>query len=87
MAKIIGMNENGKPAPVPPKPTLADSKPMVCENCGDDVFIPATKFRKISKLLTGGTNDAIIPVEIYVCGNCGEINKQLYPEELKSLEK
>lgn len=87
MAKIIGMNENGKPAPAPKKPTLADSKPMVCESCDDDIFIPAMKFRKISKLLTGGTNDAIVPVEIYVCGNCGEINKELYPEELKQLEK
>ena len=84
MAKVIGLNNQGNPAP---KPTLADSKPMICENCDGDIFIPATKFRKISKLLTGGAKDAIIPVEIYCCGNCGEINKELYPEELKNLKE
>ena len=25
----------------------------------------------------------IIPVELYLCGDCGEINKELLPDELK----
>lgn len=86
MSKIIGMNEKGQPNPVPPKPTLADSKPMLCQNCDNDVFVTGMKFRKISKLLTGQPKDSIIPVEVYLCGNCGEINKELYPEELKLIE-
>ena len=87
MAKIIGLNEHGKPASVPPKPTIDQSTPLECGNCGDDVFIPGMKFRKMSKLLTGQAKDGIIPIEIYVCGNCGEINQDLLPDEIKSLYK
>jgi hypothetical protein len=47
------------------------------------VFIPGTKFLKISKIVTGTKNDAIIPVELYLCGDCGEINQELLPNELK----
>jgi hypothetical protein len=35
-------------------------------------------------LATGQAKDAIIPVELYLCGDCGEILKELLPEELKS---
>ena len=44
---------------------------MVCENCGYDVFIPGTKFRTISKIVTGTPQDVVIPIEVYLCGRCG----------------
>jgi DNA-directed RNA polymerase subunit RPC12/RpoP len=56
---------------------------MKCQECGGTVFIPGTKFLKISKIVTGTKNDAIIPVELYLCGDCGEINQELLPNELK----
>jgi len=48
------------------------------------VFIQGTKFLKISKIVTGTPQDAIIPVELYLCGDCGEINKELLPKELQN---
>ena len=39
MAKIIGMDGN-TPPPKQPQLDIKKSKPMVCENCGFDVFIP-----------------------------------------------
>jgi len=86
MAKIIGMNEGGQQPTQQPQIDLSQAKEMECTECGGTVFIPGNKFLTISKLLTGQPKDAIIPVEIYLCGDCGEINQQLLPEELKVIK-
>ena len=83
MAKIIGMNDGGGLPPQQPKIDLSKATEMKCKECGGTVFIPGTKFLKISKIVTGTKNDAIIPVELYLCGDCGEINQELLPNELK----
>ena len=82
MAKIVGMN-GGQQPPQQPKVDLKDAKEMTCQECGGSVFIPGNKFLKISRLVTGQAKDAIIPVELYLCGDCGEICKELLPDELK----
>lgn len=79
MAKIIGSGNN----PQQPNIDLSKAKEISCQECGGTVFIPGTKFLKISKIVTGTPNDAIIPVELYLCGDCGEINQELLPNELK----
>lgn len=81
MAQILG-GANSQPN----KPQIDFSKAteMECQECKGTVFIPANKFLKVSKLVTGTPNDAIVPVEIYVCGDCGEIIEELLPEQLKN---
>ena len=39
--------------------------PIVCDNeeCKNDMFMPAMKFRKVSKLLAGTPNDQIVPIQ------------------------
>ena len=54
--------------------------------CGEDLFMPSMRFRKISKLLTGTPKDTIIPIEVYVCVECGTVNTELLPDELKNLK-
>ena len=53
MAKIIGMNNGGgnTPPPKQPKIDLSKAKEIKCQNCGGTVFIPGTKFLKISKIV------------------------------------
>lgn len=80
MSKVVGMN-------VPqPKIDITKSKPITCQECGDDLFIPAMKFRKLSKLLTGTGKDAVIPIEVYMCSGCGAVNTELLPDALKDLK-
>ena len=67
-----------------PKIDLSKATELKCQDCGGTVFIPGTKFLKLSKLVTGTPQDAIIPVELFLCGDCGEINQELLPNELKS---
>ena len=84
MAKIVGMNGGNQP-PQQPKIDLSQATEMRCQECGGTVFIPGTKFLKLSKIATGQPKDAIIPVELYLCGDCGEINSDLLPDELKPI--
>jgi len=79
MAKILGETKE-------PNLDLSKSTELVCEYCKHNVFIPAIMFRKISKIITGGKSDAIIPIEAYCCGDCGEICEELLPPELKLKE-
>jgi hypothetical protein len=84
MAKIIGMNDGGGLPPQQPKIDLSKAIELKCQECEGTVFIPGTKFLKISKIVTGTPNDAIVPVELYLCGDCGEINQELLPKELQN---
>jgi DNA-directed RNA polymerase subunit RPC12/RpoP len=80
MAKVVGMNQPQQ------KLDITKSKPLVCAECGEDLFMPSMRFRKISKLLTGTPKDTIIPIEVYVCVECGTVNTELLPDELKNLK-
>ena len=85
MAKIVGMNGGNTPPPQQPKIDLSQATEMKCQECEGTVFIPGTKFLKLSRIATGQPKDAIIPVELYLCGDCGEINSDLLPDELKPI--
>jgi len=81
MADILGQQ------PQQPKIDLSKAKEMECAQCGGTVFIPGTKFLTISKIITGTPQDAIIPVEVYLCGDCGEINEKLLPKEFQNKDQ
>jgi len=78
MANILGNQ---------PKIDISLSKPIVCVHCGYDVFLPGTKMRKVSKLAAGTEQDIVIPFEILICSNCGEISQEMLPMEIQALEK
>jgi hypothetical protein len=37
----------------------------------------------MSKLITGQAQDAIIPIEVYLCTQCGKALQELLPTELR----
>ena len=45
------------------------------------------RFFKFSALLTGSPKDSFMPIEVFVCGQCGEVLQDLLPNELKSKPK
>lgn len=61
---------------------LSNTKPVVCEECGNDVFVEGTKLRKVSRLLTGDTKDGVLPIPVFVCSKCGHVNKEFMPNGL-----
>jgi DNA-directed RNA polymerase subunit RPC12/RpoP len=83
MAQLIG---NGKQPIQPPKPKidLSQAKEITCQNCNGSIFLPANKFLTVPKIAAGTPQDLLIPVEVYVCGDCGELCEELLPKEFQS---
>jgi hypothetical protein len=74
MKKTVGQAQQGAKINIDFKQTT----PIVCDNteCGNDMFMPAMKFRKVSKLLSGTPNDQIVPIQVFMCTACGNVNKE-----------
>lgn len=68
---------------LPPNFNLNDARDMVCHKCDGKIFLPAYRFKKISRLLTGASKDSVMPVELYVCASCGTPMNELLPPELQ----
>lgn len=65
------------------KPTvnLRDSETIKCESCGSIYFREVIYIKKVSKIMTGSSDDTIVPFPIYKCDECGNINKGFNPFE------
>jgi len=61
---------------------LNDSRDSDCD-FGGKIFLPADRFKKISRLLTGAPKDSVMPIELYVCAACGKSLNELLPQELQ----
>ena len=46
---------------------------MKCEDCGNYVWIKATIIKRISALMSPTGQEALAPIDIYSCGNCGKV--------------
>ena len=57
---------------------ISKALPIVCDNeeCDNDMFMPAMKFRKVPKLMTGAKTDQIVPIQVCMCTACGNVNKE-----------
>ena len=62
---------------------LEQTSAVKCK-CGGETFSPAIKLRRISRLITGAAEDAMQPIEVFLCIDCGEPLDELLPEGLKS---
>lgn len=62
-----------------PKVNLRDSETIKCEKCESIYFREVIYIKKVSKLLTGSSEDTIVPFPIYKCDSCGHVNKGFNP--------
>lgn len=65
---------------------LDQSTAIVCENpeCDkNETFNEVVYLRKISKLLTGQAEDAIVPIPTFQCTKCGHVNEQFKLKMIK----
>ena len=73
--------QNGQQPPMP-NFNLNDTIDIPCE-CGNLIFMQGMRFKKVSRLITGETKDSIIPIEVFLCTQCGKPLQELMPDELK----
>ena len=59
---------------------LNDAETMKCDECGNAVFIPAFFLKRLSPLVSPTGQEAMIPIQVYSCGNCGKVPDKLMQE-------
>ena len=55
------------------KVDLKDAETIKCNNCRNYLFIQSFVLKKLSALVSPNGQEALIPVQVYSCGNCGTI--------------
>jgi hypothetical protein len=81
MAQIVG--QGGQPLNDDTPLDITKTEPVGCKKCGGEVFIQGFSFRRVPRLLTGKQKDEMLPVELFLCGDCGEVLNELLPPGLK----
>lgn len=73
------MNLNNQPPDMNAKINLATLPTVSCEACKSIYFRLTYILKRVSPLLSGRPKEYFIPIELFVCENCGAIVKQLNP--------
>ena len=55
----------------------------VCERCENKIFEPAFIIKKVSALQSGTGKEAVVPLQVFRCANCGTIPSQFGGELLE----
>jgi uncharacterized Zn finger protein len=61
--------------------SLKDTTPIICEECGHSVFQEGVLLRKISRFVTGTSQDALMPIPVFSCSKCGHVNEEFMPKD------
>jgi len=59
-----------------PKINLKQQPTISCENCNKNYFKEVVQIKKVSKILTGSSEDTIVPFPTYMCESCGHVNEE-----------
>ena len=56
---------------------ISKTDTIVCESCGNASFIQAFFLKKVSALVSPTGKEAVIPIQVFSCGNCGTIPQNM----------
>jgi DNA-directed RNA polymerase subunit RPC12/RpoP len=56
---------------------LSKADTIKCDECGNYLFITAHVIKRISAIMSPSGQEALVPVQVYSCGNCGQVPKML----------
>ena len=56
---------------------ISKADTIVCEECGNASFIQAFFLKKLSALMSPTGKESIVPMQVFSCGNCGAIPKNM----------
>ena len=59
---------------------INDTETITCEECNNATFIPAFFLRRISPIVSPTGQEAMVPIQVYSCGNCGKVPDKLMPD-------
>lgn len=64
--------------------TLDKTLPVICDECGSDIFHEVLYIRKASKFLIGSAQDALIPIPVFACAKCNHVNQDLMSPDMRN---
>ena len=56
---------------------MEDTESLICDACGNYTFIKSYFIRRVSPLMSPSGQEAMIPIEVFACGNCGAVPKNM----------
>ena len=56
---------------------ISKADTIQCEDCGNASFIQAFFLKKISALMSPTGKEAIVPMQVFSCGNCGTVPSKM----------
>ena len=59
---------------------LRKAETLKCEYCGNYLFIQSFILKKLSALVSPTGQEALIPIEVFSCGNCGKVPDKMIPK-------
>jgi len=62
---------------------ISKADTITCDECGNASFIQAFFLKKISALMSPTGQEAIVPVQVFSCGNCGTVPQKML-EQVKN---
>lgn len=60
---------------------MSQTTEVKCDNCSGDKFEQVIKMRRLSAILSPTGKEALIPVPVFACKNCGHVNEEFLPQE------
>jgi|TARA_R110001592_G_scaffold141074_3_gene362377 hypothetical protein len=65
---------------------ITQTQSVTCEKCGGVYFEQGLILRKASGILTGTGKTSYIPIPVFNCRDCGHVNEEFRPKEIKDLD-
>tara|TARA_A100001011_G_scaffold339631_1_gene371180 strand:+ start:1191 stop:1430 length:240 start_codon:yes stop_codon:yes gene_type:complete len=70
-----------KPIKTPQKKlNIKDTESLTCDDCGNYLFIQSYFIRRVSPIVSPTGQEALIPIEVFSCGNCGKVPDNMMPK-------
>ena len=60
---------------------ISKADTITCEECGNASFIQAFFLKRISALMSPTGKEAVVPMQVFSCGNCGSIPKNMIQQQ------
>lgn len=56
---------------------ISKMETLKCEKCNNPFFNPTFIIKKVPAIMSPTGKESIVPIQIFSCGNCGEVNSFL----------
>jgi hypothetical protein len=66
---------------------LSQADDIVCERCGNYTFEQVALMKKVSALISPSGKEGVMPIPVFACAACGNINKGFLPVLPKGMEE